>query len=263
VTFFPVLILFVRELAVTALRSIALEEGFEFKTSPAAKLKTVVQMAGAGVLLLIRLFPDAEKIGPILGAIFAASCIPGIVILARGRRPGWMAISGATLFGLAWLIRIIWEPGEAARAIMLVIIAFTVWTGLEYLWGMREVLIRRIQRLPVDGLRLLALSSVLPVLFLRALDRTGAPTVTILLLVAAEIAVGGVDNFLAQVGRTRGPWPDLVRTAFQAVCGIAVFMALDTASLHPSVARIAAVVALAITLIDLAARVARQRSAFR
>lgn len=263
VTFFPVLILFVRELAVTVLRSIALEEGFQFKTSAAAKLKTTVQMAGAGVIFLIGLFPDPAVIGPILGTLFAGSLVPGIVRIARGRRPGWMAISAAVLFGIAGLTRAIWEPAGAVRAIMLVIIAFTVWTGLEYVWGMREVLYRRMRRLPLEAVRLVTLASVLPVLFLRALDRTGAPTVTILMLVAAEIAVGGLDNFLVQAGRRRGPWPDLARALVQAACGAAVFMALDTAHLHASVARFAAFAALIATLADLAGRGLRDRDAFR
>jgi CDP-diacylglycerol--glycerol-3-phosphate 3-phosphatidyltransferase len=263
VTFFPVLILFVRELAVTALRSVAIEEGFAFKTSAAAKLKTTVQMAGAGMILLIRLFPAAEVIGPILGVAFAGSLIPGIVVLARGRRPGWMPISAALLFGIAGLTRVLWDPLEAARAIMVIIIGFTVWTGLEYLWGMRAVLAARIRRRPVEAVRLLALAAVLPGLFLRALDRGGAPTVTILVLVAAEIACGGVDNFLVQVGRPRGPWPDLARALVQAACGVAVFFALDTSQLHPSIARFAAQAALIATLADLASRLLRQRDAFR
>jgi hypothetical protein len=146
---------------------------------------------------------------------------------------------------------------------MVIIIGFTVWTGLEYLWGMRAVLAGRIRRHPVEALRLVALASVLPGLFLRALDRTGAPTVTILVLVAAEIACGGVDNFLVQVGRPRGPWPDLGRSLVQAACGVAVFFALDTSQLHPSIARWAAQGALIATLADLAIRLLRERDAFR
>lgn len=263
VTFFPVLIIFVRELAVTALRSIALEEGFEFKTSAAAKLKTTVQMAGAGFILLIRLFPDPVVTGWILATAFAGSLVPGIVQAARGRRPGWMAVSAAILFGVVGLARVIWEPALAARAIMVIIIGFTVWTGIEYLWGMRSVLLGRIRRLPVEALRLVALSTVLPVLFVRALDRTGAPTVTILGLVAAEIAVGGIDNSLAQAGRPRGPWPDLLRVLVQAACGAAVFAALDTSHLHPSAARFAALGALIATLADLVVRAVRHRDVFR
>src|SRR5262245_12185613 len=131
-----VFILFIRELAVTALRTIALEEGFSFKTSAIAKLKTTVQMAGAGLILLIWLFPNDATILGILAVATLGFCTPVIVSAVRGRRPGWMAWSSAALGVVLFLTRWVLPQKQAIFALMSLIVAITVYSGLEYAWGM-------------------------------------------------------------------------------------------------------------------------------
>ena len=101
-----VFILFIRELAVTALRSIALEEGFSFKTSAIAKLKTTIQMAGAGFILLIWLFPDDGTIRLILSVAAAAFCVPAVVAACQGAPAGMDGLVvrgvGATILAIRW-----------------------------------------------------------------------------------------------------------------------------------------------------------------
>jgi CDP-diacylglycerol--glycerol-3-phosphate 3-phosphatidyltransferase len=257
-----VMIVFFRELGVTFLRSLALEERFEFKTSAAAKLKTTVQMAGAGYILLFLVFPKPEHIFPILGVSVAGSLVPAVVALARGRRPGWMAISSAVWFTAVLVARWLFAPHAAVAALMVAITALTLLSGLEYFWGMRAVLARRFAAAPIDALRFAGLSLVLPLLFIPALDRTGAPTITILVLLAAEVAAGGLENSLAQNGRGRGPIPDLLRCAVQAAAGVGVVLLLE-GNYHPTAARAAAGVALAVTLADFGARLVRNRDIFR
>lgn len=256
-----VLIVFVRELGVTFLRSLALEERFEFRTSAAAKVKTTVQMAGAGYILLFLVFPKPEHIFPILGVSVAGALVPSIVAFARGRRPGWMAISAAAWFAGVLAARLLFSPQAAVAAVMVAITGITLLSGLEYFWGMRAVLARRFAGSPVDALRFAGLSLVLPLLFIPALDRTGAPTITILFLLAAEVAAGGLENSLAQNARGRGPVPDLARLAVQAVAGLAVVGFLE-GEYHPLAARVAAGLALAVTLGDFLLRLARNRDIF-
>lgn len=255
-------LLFVRELAVTWLRTVALEEGFQFRTSAAAKLKTTVQMAGSGMILLIVLFPDPRWIFPILGVSVAGSLVPGIVQLARGKRPGWMAASAAALFSGVALSRVVFPPRSSATTIAVVILGFTLYSGIEYVWGMRRVLAERIRRAPVELLRVAATSLVIPVLFIPALDRTGNPTVTILSLLAAEVAVGGLDNFLVQYGVRRGARPDLLRTGLQLAAGVFMVWVLEVGE-HRILARSAVAAALAVTLADFVIRVVRNREILR
>ena len=116
-----VFILFIRELAVTALRTIALAEGFSFKTSAIAKLKTTVQMAGSGLILIIWLFPEEATILTILSIAALGFCTPVIVAAVRGRKPGWMAWSsaalGASLPLLRWVLPQRQDEGHPSRAV--------------------------------------------------------------------------------------------------------------------------------------------------
>ena len=256
-----VVILFVRELGVTFLRSIAFEEGFQFKTSKAAKLKTTVQMVGAGVMLLIWLYPEGSTIFIILGGLFALSLVPAIVSISRGQRPGWMSWSAISLVGAAVVTRALLRPEVELVVIMIVIVAITLYSGAEYVWEMRTVLAARFRRSPIEALRLAGLSLAVPVLYLPSLDRPDDPTVPILLLLAAEFACGGLDNSLAQYGHPRSAGPDLVRSGIQAATGAFVLTSLLTLQ-HPVAARVATVFALAVTLGDLGARFWRHRRDF-
>ena len=257
-----VFILFIRELGVTALRSIALEEGFSFKTSAIAKLKTTVQMAGAGFILLIWLFPADKTILSILLVSAAGFSVPAVVVLARGRRPGWMAWSSAACGACILLTRWALPPKPAIFALMAGIVAITLYSGAEYVWEMRVVLRARFVRSPIEAVRLLGLSLAVPVFYLPALDRPDDPTFAILGLLAAEFAQGGVDNSLVQMGYARRAGPDLFRSGIQAACGIILLWALFSGA-SPRIALTATLFALGVTLGDLAVRVFRHRVDFQ
>jgi CDP-diacylglycerol--glycerol-3-phosphate 3-phosphatidyltransferase len=257
-----VFVVFIRELAVTALRSIALEEGFSFRTSSIAKLKTTVQMAGAGIILLIWLFPDDAAIRPILLVGAAGFAAPAAAAFLTGRKPGWMSWSsmafGALILAVRW-----WLPTHAAIVtLMSIIVAITLYSGAEYVWGMRRVLRERFARAPVEALRLAGLSLAVPVFYLPALDRSDEPTMLILALLAAEFAQGGIDNSLAQMGYTRGPGPDLARSGVQAVCGAILLGALLSGA-GARIAQAATLFALGVTLGDVGARLVRHQRDFR
>jgi CDP-diacylglycerol--glycerol-3-phosphate 3-phosphatidyltransferase len=256
-----VVILFVRELGVTFLRTVALEESFQFKTSKAAKLKTTVQMVGAGFMLLVWLYPEGSTIHIIFGTMFVLSAIPLVIALIRGQSPSWMAWSAASLVGAAFATRMLLRPEVELVIIMAVIVAITLYSGAEYAWEMRKVLGARFRRSPIEAVRLAGLSLAVPVFYLPSIDRPDDPTVPILLLLAAEFACGGLDNSLAQYGHTRRAAPDLVRSGIQAATGAFVLTSLLTLQ-HPVAARVATVFALAVTLGDLGARFWRHRRDF-
>jgi CDP-diacylglycerol--glycerol-3-phosphate 3-phosphatidyltransferase len=256
-----VVLLFVRELGITALRSVAMEEGFRFRTSELAKLKTVVQMGGAGFILLLWLFPEERYIRPLLGLAVAVALVPAAADLWRRKLPGRNAVWSAVLVGAIAAFRLVFPPVRAMTWVLILIVGFTLVSGVEYVWGMRKVLAARIRRTPVELLRLSALSLAVPLLYLPALERFGAPTMAILVLLAAEIAVGGLDNSLVQMGRRRGPLADLVRAAIQTGCGIVVVRSVVD-SAHPGPGRLIAVFACAYTVAEVAIRFWRNRRAF-
>jgi CDP-diacylglycerol--glycerol-3-phosphate 3-phosphatidyltransferase len=254
-------ILFIRELAVTALRSIALEEGFTFQTSNIAKLKTIVQMAGGGGVLLLWLFPSDRTIIPLLLLGFVAACYPVARALAKKTAPGWMAWSSAGLVGALVVTRFLLPPQQTILVVMLVIVALTLYSGAEYAWVMRHVLAARFRRSPLEALRLAGLSLATPVFYLTALDRSDDPTVAILLLLATELAAGGLDNSLVQMGHARSAAPDLMRSGIQAVCGAILLWSLLLGK-APALGLAVTLFALGATLGDVGMRFWRHRAAF-
>lgn len=257
-----VAVMFARELGVTALRSTALQENFRFRTSRIAKLKTTVQMAGAGFLLLIWLFREDAVIWTILAAAAAASLIPCLVALSRRRMPGWKATWGAILIVAPAVLRLLVSREAALQVIISVILGFTLFSGLEYLWDMRRVLADRFRRAAIEAVRLAGQSLAIPALLLTVLEIDGAPRYLVLGVLAAELAVGGLDNSLVQAGRTRGPWPDLLRSMTQAVAGLLLLIFLPRVELHWLVA-VPVWIALAVTLSDLGVRLLRNIDVFR
>lgn len=254
-----VIALFVRELGVTWLRSIALDEKVTFRTSRIAKLKTTVQMAGAGFIILYYLFPDPPQVRWVQWAGIIGCLVPVAVRLLRGQRPGWRSRSGAVLIiavcSLPWFL----DYDGRVLAIAAVILALTLYSGAEYFWGMRGVLARRFRRAPLEALRLAALSVVIPLAYLPAMQLDGAPVWGILLLLAVELAIGGLDNSLVQDGVRRGPGADLARAAVQAAAGVGMLVALQADPPAQAVANVLCGAALAASVADLLIRAWRHR----
>jgi CDP-diacylglycerol--glycerol-3-phosphate 3-phosphatidyltransferase len=257
-----VVVLFIRELAVTALRSIALEENVKFRTSRIAKLKTTVQMAGSAFIFLVWLFPDDRVITWILGVSAAASLVPLIVQLAARRRPDWRAVWGALLICLVFLIRAILPQQESLIAYMVGIAAITVISGLEYFWGMRHVLARRFRQAPVEAVRMIGLSLAVPVFYLPVMQRPGAPIYAILAVLALELVAGGLDNSLAQAGRVRSPVWDLLRSAIQAAAGLGMAWSLSRPDPSPMLAHVLANLAVVVTALDVFRRFRKNYDVF-
>jgi CDP-diacylglycerol--glycerol-3-phosphate 3-phosphatidyltransferase len=258
-------LVFIRELAVTVLRSIALEEKIEFRTSRIAKLKTTVQMAGAGFLLLIKLFPAERVIGTILVTAAVLALLPILSARLQGRRPGWKRLSGGILIGAVAVGRLVLGQSASMMGIMALIVAFTLLSGLEYAWGMRAALRARFRRAPLDALRLAGQSLAIPVLLLPTVGEPAAPVFLVFLIMAVlalELAVGGLDNSLAHAGSGRGPWPDLLRSGSQAVAGVTL-LALLPGPFPPLPITIPLWIALLVTLADFTARLVKNGSVFR
>jgi len=231
----PVLVgvLFIRELAITALRSTALEENVQFRTSRIAKLKTVVQMAGSGFIFILFFLRDRPELGPILIATAVGGALPLVINLVRGRIPGWMSWSSLILFWAVCGLRLVLGWEDSIRVIMLLIIAFTLYSGGEYFWSMRKVLWRSFGRTPREIVRLAGLSLAVPVCLLPVMMLDGAPIYAILTVLALELAAGGVDNSLAQAGLRTAALPDLVRSAVQIAGGACMAWILNNPGSWP------------------------------
>ncbi len=225
----PVLVgvLFVRELAVTALRSTALERKVSFRTSRIAKLKTTVQGAGSGFIFLFYFLQDLTMLTRVMWVTAIGAAIPVILLLLLGKRPGWRSLSALILLEAVVGLHLFVGPAGVIRIIMWVIIGFTLYSGAEYFWGLRRVLRESFRRSPLEPIRLAVLALTVPVCVLPVMMRPGAPIYAILMILAAELALGGVENSLAQAGRRSGVGVDLLRSGIQAAGAAAMWMFLS------------------------------------
>ena len=138
---------------------------------------------------------------------------------APARAPRWRP--GGGLIGLVAVWRACASASSTMVMILTLAVGFTVLSGAEYAWTMRRVLAAHFRRRPIEAFRLLALSAVLPLIWFPALnDATGGHPYVVMALLAAELAVGGLDNSLTQAGRTRGAAWDLGRAVIQGCCGL-------------------------------------------
>jgi CDP-diacylglycerol--glycerol-3-phosphate 3-phosphatidyltransferase len=202
-------VLFVRELAVTALRSTALERKISFRTSRIAKLKTTVQGAGSGFIFLFYFLQDLTILNRVMWVTAIGAAIPVILLLFLGRRPGWRSLSAFILLEAAVVLHLVTGPARVISIIMWVIIGFTIYSGAEYFWGLRR------------------LALAVPVCVLPVMMRPGAPIYAILMILAAELALGGVENSLAQAGRRSSVGADLLRSGIQIAGGGAMWILLN------------------------------------
>ncbi|MFH0902232.1 MAG: CDP-alcohol phosphatidyltransferase family protein [Pseudomonadota bacterium] len=228
VPWWMIALLFLREFLITALRS-----SFELRqrtlaTSYLAKVKTWFQMVGMGLLLLAVAVSSHSTLCWVLGALAAGPVAAWIVYrLATGK-----AWHGA-LIGCAGLTPVFLLEALAGRTwliwgIMICVLGITWISGLDYLsLGIRE-LARSRRALAADWVRL-AGAIALPFGAVATLTHVAVPAWPIIVLVAVELAHGGLDNLLAHYQTTMAPWAWGVRVLGAGACLGAALLVPDHA----------------------------------
>jgi CDP-diacylglycerol--glycerol-3-phosphate 3-phosphatidyltransferase len=184
-----------REYVVTALRSVYERRHIAPRTTLLAKIKAWAQMAGCGVLFMLRFVP--ERVMLIVLAIGTA--LPLLLIIGRyiAQRVFWR---GALIFA-AWEMAALlplWLFGAetAVQTLILTVIGVTWLSGWDYIAPALPLFMRR-QLDRGDWVRLLG-GLVVPVLLIWAQASGHLPTWVIMLVMGLEMAMGGLDNLLCQ-----------------------------------------------------------------
>jgi len=187
--------MFVREFFITALRSAYEQRGLTFKTSYIAKAKTWTQMQGIGVMLLFPLVADRRiLIGLLVFGI--AGPIVAMVGLWIARKKLWRgAITMSASFG-AILAVYLYDKDYAPRAIMLGVVAITWISGIDYVVVGWPKLRSHGDFNRADFVRLVG-AIAMPILIFAVLVWTRAPRWTVFVILAFELACGGLDNLLS------------------------------------------------------------------
>jgi cardiolipin synthase (CMP-forming) len=205
-------LMFIREFLVTALRSAYERRGLSMKTSYLAKVKTWTQMQGIGVLLLFPLLADRRWILDLI--LYAGIALPlvamGILYLVRKKLwKGALVMSGN--FVALLVVHLQHDPELTAAYIMLLVVGITWVSGLDYLIGAWKHLRGRGSIFSPgakhDGVRVLGAFTLPVTVFLAAVE--GETTVwPLLVILATELSVGGLDNLLSHHQKASGalPW---------------------------------------------------------
>ncbi|HEY0250270.1 MAG TPA: CDP-alcohol phosphatidyltransferase family protein, partial [Kofleriaceae bacterium] len=188
-------LMFTREFFITALRSAYEQRDLSMKTSYIAKAKTWTQMQGIGVMLL---FPLVANRNILFGIIGVGIGLPLVAMagLFLVRKKIWMAAFWMSLSFVGLLLVYKFDPVHAPDAVMLGVLAITWISGIDYISVGWKQLRGRADFRRADGVRLLGALS-LPILAYAVLYYTDAPRWTIFVILAFELAVGGLDNLLS------------------------------------------------------------------
>lgn len=191
--------IFGREFLITGLRSSMALHDAQLKTSRLGKLKTVVQMGGLGVYVILFFAPAGWEIW-LHGAGLFGLCLTALIFRLRGSSvpywlwsalPIWAAVAGLSLgFG----------HDRAAIGLFIVMAVLTWWSGADYLWGSLRTF-RRDGLQFRDGTRIIwgLTHGIAPVLTIGLQPQLVVPA---MLGMSMNLALGGVDNIVAAETRT-------------------------------------------------------------
>jgi CDP-diacylglycerol--glycerol-3-phosphate 3-phosphatidyltransferase len=253
VPWWMVALMFQREFFVTALRSAYEQRNLTLKTSYLAKAKTWTQMQGLGAMLLFPLVGDRPVLTWIL-VICAAAPLVAMLGLYLVRRTWWRGALVMTASVVPILaLHLYGDIALTIWAIMIYIVAITWISGIDYIvLGWRQ-LRGRGDFSRADGVRLIG-ALALPMLLYKVLIGP-APAWPIFLILALELAVGGLDNLLSHHHRATKAlaWGS-------RVLGVCALLAI--ALVVPAYAEPLVILAAAVSLVGVSAEFWRGRDYF-
>lgn len=249
-------LVFLREYAVTELRSIHGARKAAFRTSELAKYKTTIQMIGGGVIILNDIFGSSQWVFFPLGGLFLFTVWVAWQVRRAGLRSGLRGLTFMVL--VAWALAMRWQFSyeQVNWAIMALVTSVTVMSGLHYGYHTWRLMGSDLSRSLNwgDGAAFLGVSFVFPSIFVAA---AGLPQVSIwlvLAVLASEMLVGGLNN-LSAVSDVPLPYaPGRLRMAVLNSAGFMglMFMAFGTKNWHYELGDMAFVVCLLASLVGCA-----------
>jgi CDP-diacylglycerol--glycerol-3-phosphate 3-phosphatidyltransferase len=253
VAWWAVALMFQREFFITALRSAYEQRDLTLKTSYLAKIKTWTQMQGIGVMLLFPLVADQQFLTWVLIAGIASPLV-AMVALRILRKKWWrgaFVMSGSIVPILAFHLH--GDMKLTIQAIMFMVVAITWISGVDYIVIGWKQLRGRGDFARADGVRIIG-ALALPLIAYKVLMGPGAPW-PVFLVLALELAVGGLDNLLSHHKHaTRAlAWGSRVL----GVCAL-----LGVALIVPAAAAVMTILAAAVSLVGVSAEFWRGRDYF-
>ncbi len=211
--FFPawaVGLLFIREFLVTSIRSAYEWRGLQLKTSYFGKVKTWVQMQGIITFVFAALVGKEEMVRLLLIASAVPALVVGYFWFAKQRFSRSFAMAVPFMLGTVALFAVPKTLGHSVDIGVYLICLITWLSGLDYILGAVPTLYKAGGFHRADLVRVAAAIAT-PICATAALIYSDAPAAPILIVVAGELAVGGLDNLLARHKAASSAWSFGVR----------------------------------------------------
>jgi len=190
------------------------------RTGAAGKLRTTVQMYGAGLLLLLWIPAGRGWITGLLAAALAAAAAHLAGVWRRHRRGDWRSLWAVGLVGSLLAAQLLLPARDMMRYVTALILAVTLATAAVYAWRARGEIAQGLSRRPAEVLRLAGTALVIPLLWAPLLASGPPLSLTVAALAALELARLVLGSGLAGTGAAAGR--ETVRLAGLAAAGIVV-----------------------------------------
>ncbi len=254
-----VTILFVREFVITAARSSYERRGIALKSSYLAKVKTWFQMCGIGMFFLFRNVHTPWILHAVMAALMVSPFVGGGIYYLIKKR--WWRGSVVFFFSFGALAALEWTLGPSLTGYILAwaVLAITWASGGVYLFGLGELTKKR----PIDVEDLVRLFGALamPVLATMVMALGRYPSWPIMVAVALELGVGGLDNLLAHVGELPH-WPGWAARVFAQTGLLAAALVIGRRGGDPNLVYLLLLAMLAVTLASTVILFWRRRAAY-
>jgi phosphatidylglycerophosphate synthase len=224
------------------------------RTGAAGKLRTTVQMYGAGLLLLLWIPTGRGWITGLLAAALAAAAAHLIGVWRRHRRGDWRSLWATGLVGSLLAAHLLLPARDMMRYVTALVLAVTLATAAVYAWRARGEIAAGLSRRPVEVLRLAGTALLIPLLWAPLLACGPPLSLTVAALAALELARLVLGSDLAGAAASAGR--ETARLAGLAAAGIAVRW-LAESSATGTVAWLATLALCVATALEAAARLRR------
>ena len=193
--------IFFREFLVTEMRRFMTPGQKGLRVTELAKIKTTVQMTGVGLILLTNTFPDRLPTIFFLAGLFLATLFLAVAIFSKSGEITSRLKSALLLEGIGLTIAVALPARQVELAYGILLLLITLASGAQYVLASMPGLLKKGLWPVVD----LFLSLLNPLFALLVLPVAPPPAhLLVVLILAVEFAVQGIDMWAVQEGR-----PDL------------------------------------------------------
>jgi cardiolipin synthase len=221
--------IFFREFLVTEFRRFCAASKKQLRVTELAKIKTTLQMTGAGLILITDMFPDKTVLIAFLSGALLATIFLAIGLYWRDGHLSTRMQTALSLLALGLAVGLALKPPLIIITYGLVMLGITLVSGSQYLIvGLPEGL-----RQGLTALGRLIASLILPLLSLALMP--SAPremTSLVVLIVALEFGSQGLDMWAVQEGEVDISWIKrriLVPVALLSLVLVCVFYGFENA----------------------------------